>query len=258
MTSLLLLDTALQARRRFLNNALDAAGRSNVRALWTPEPSEGLTVPDGAVASRAWTHATSPNGRVSPLGKGYALAFNGTSDFLTCPDATDLSFGDGATDQSFSVFVLAKVTDTALSRVFLGKNGEWSFGLDTADKALMQLVDLSVVAVPSRLQDTATTRQGTWAAYSGTYSKATGGATAANDITIYENGVAVASTPTNAGTYVAMENGADVVTLGAVNNGASSFIPGAIALVILFASNALAASHAQLTQACRGHFGAPA
>ena len=258
MTSLLLMDTDLQARRRFINNALDAAGRSNVRALWTPGPTEGLTVADGAVASRVWTHATTPTGRLSRLGRGYALAFNGTTDFLTCPDATDLSFGDGATDTPFSVFALANVTDTAAARAFLAKNGEWAFSINAADKLQLQLVDLSVPAVPSRLQDTATTRQGTWATYSGTYSKATGGATAGNDCTLYENGVLVPSTATNDPAYVAMENGTAVGTLGALNAGASAWVVGSLALILLVAANAPAAVHAQLTQAVRSYFGVPA
>ena len=113
----------------------------------------------------------------------------------------------------------------------------------------------SAAAVPSRAADVATTRQGTWAVYGGTYSKATGGATAANDITLYENGAVVASTATNAGAYVAMEDGASVPTLGALNGGASAWMPGRLAFVLVAQKNMSAADHAAITQLLRSYAG---
>ena len=255
MTSPALMDTGLQQRRRVLAGVSSLVGVASARAIYMPSPSEGLTAVDGAVNSRVWTHPNTPTGRLSQLGKGTALALNGTSDFLTAPDATDLSFGDGSTDVPFSVVVLANVTDTAAARGFVAKNNEYAFNLSTTDVLTMSLVDASAAAVPSRAADVATTRQGTWAVYGGTYSKATGGATAANDITLYENGAVVASTATNAGAYVAMEDGASVPTLAALNGGASSWMPGRLAFVLVAQKNMSAADHAAITQLLRSYAG---
>ena len=257
MTSPVLMDTALQQRRRLLANLTGAVGSSNARVLWTPTATEGLTVTDAAVNSRVWTHATAPGPRLRALGKGFALSWNGTTDFMTAPDAADLSFGDGAVDVPFSVFVLANITDTAAVRALFAKQNEYAYSIDNNDKAQMQLVDSSAAAVPSRLQDSATARQGTWALYSMTYSKATGGATAANDITLYENGAVVASTATNAAGYVAMENLTNVPTIGALAGGTSGWASGVLAMVYVVQANALIAAHAAVTQFCRNFYGVP-
>ncbi len=257
MTSQVLLDNPVQARRRFLSAVSGMVGISNVRALYTPTLTEGLTVADGAVASRVWTHSATLSGRLARLGRGAVLGLDGATHYATCPDATDLSFGDGATDVPFSMVAVANVTDTVNVRTFFAKNNEYAFSLDNNDKLILQLVDASAAAVPSRLQDSATLRQGTFAMFGATYTKATGGATAANDISLYENGAVVASTATNAAGYVAMENTTNVPTLAALNGGASGWLPGQLALMLVVQAALTSTQHALLCGVARQIFGVP-
>ncbi len=258
MTSVVLLDTPAQARRRFIGNATDAVGRANVRALWTPSPTEGLTVLDGGPVVRTWTHATSPNARLSRLGQGMALAFNGTSDFLSTPDAADLSFVEPAT---VSFFAVANVTDTAALRAIVAKETtapdiEWVVRATTVDLLQLLLFDQSAAVSPSRSSDTAV-NQGAWATFGISYDGG-GGATAANGITQFQNGALKASTATNNASYVTMDAGAGNVLIGAEQSAVpTSFFSGSLALVMVLAANLTAAQQAQLTQLARSFFGVP-
>lgn len=255
MTLLMLSDTPAQVRRRFVNNVADAVGRSNVRAFYLPSDTEGLTAPDQVVASRVWTHGATPTGRLSKLGKGTALAFNGTSDYISTPDAADLSFGNSSVDSPFSVFAAVKVTDTANYRILISKDDaagsarEWAFYIDNADLLTLALFDQSVPASPSRASNAAIT-QGSWTSVGASYD-ATGGATAANGMALYQNGAVLASTATNAGTYVAMENLGQACLIGASQATPSSFFQGLLGMVLL--ANFSAAQHAQLTQLSRSY-----
>ncbi len=97
-----------------------------------------------------------------------------------------------------------------------------------------------------------------WSLLSGTYSAATGGATAANDMTLYQNGAVLASTATNNAGYVAMENLAAVVEISAQSAHTAGFVFGSLALVVITQANLAIGGHKDLTQLCRNYFGVPA
>ncbi len=106
MTSLVLMDTALQQRRRFLGNLNDivgrsAAGVSNVRACWAATPTEGAVARDAIYPVGNWVYNSTPTGRLSGLGRGAAVSFNGSTEFVSTADRADLSFVSG-TDQPFT------------------------------------------------------------------------------------------------------------------------------------------------------------
>ncbi len=258
MTSAVLMDTALQARRRFISAASSAVGVANVRLLWTPAPTEGLTQLDGGPVARTWTHATSPNPRLSRLGQGMALAFNGTSDFLSTPDAADLSFLTGG----MSIFAVANVTDTAGARDIISKEDfggvqeEYVFAVNATDQLSTTLIDQSATARPRRDTDAAIT-QGAWVTLSTSCVDVAQAATVAAGITVYQNGAVRASTATENAAYVAMENLTARVEIGSQNVGTASFFAGSLALVMLIAANLTAAQHMAMTQLARSYFGVP-
>ncbi len=123
------------ARRRFISDLKSVAGAGTARVLYMPSYGEGTTAVDGAVATRVWTHANTPVGRLSGLGRGVALSFNGTSDFLTCPDAADMSFTTGG----MGIFAVVNVTNTAAQRNIIAKFDvtgtirEWSYAVSATD-----------------------------------------------------------------------------------------------------------------------------
>ena len=161
-------------------------------------------------------------------------AFNGTNEYATTPDDTYWSRGDGATDSSVSIVVWVNITDTAnFRRIFEKGTGaastsEWSLGITTTDLLQFALFDASLGVVPFR-NSNAAVAAGSWVQLAAIYDVTGGsGATAANGITLYVNGAAVASTATNEATYIAMENTAQTVALGS-DNGGGSYFSGSIA-----------------------------
>lgn len=244
-------------RQRFIGDVGDLVGRQNMRALWLPGDSEALVAQDAAVPSRLWTHANSPRGRLTRLGAGWALSFNGTSDYLTTPDAADLSFGNGTVDQALSALAVASVVDTASLRAIICKSAtshiEWNFLVNGTDKLSLFVMDNSVAQTPFRESDAAVS-QGSWQTFGVSYS-GVGGATAADGIATYQGGVAMASTATNSGTYVAMEDKDAAVLIGAQNAGAAQFFNGSLACVVLVQANLSATQQAEFARLSRQRFG---
>ena len=87
-----------------------------MRALWLPGKS-GTTLTDKSRHARVLTWSEDVSAFDAPpaeLGSGYAVTFNGTDEEGDTPDSDDLSFGDGAVDQPFSVvWVGTPDTDTS-------------------------------------------------------------------------------------------------------------------------------------------------
>ncbi len=145
----------------------------------------------------------------------WAMDFNGSSDYGTIADTADLTFGDGSNDSAFSICVWIEVTNQADNQEIVSKwdsNGEWQFMLTASEKLRLQLWDTSVPVGPERETDAALSVG--WHYVVVTYD-GTGGATAMNGCAIYVDGEVVASTATNRGTYVAMEDTADQPMVGA-------------------------------------------
>ena len=156
------------------------------------------------------------------------VTFNGTDEEADSPDAPGWSRNDAAA-AAWSLIVWANVTNTAAHRSFLAKHfgttREWHFGIITTDLLRLTLYDESVDKETLRTSDAAIP-MGAMTQFAMTYD-GSGGATAGNGITLYVNGVAVASTATNDVDYVAMEDLGGVVELGDFND--SSFFSGKMA-----------------------------
>jgi hypothetical protein len=215
MTSLILQDTPLQHRRRFVGGVIDVVGRSNIRAFYVPSPTEGAVALDEVIAGRTWTHANTPSGRITRQGNGFVVAYNGSSDLMTVPDANDLSFGDGTNDSPFSVVSMMRTPSIATGGSLLIKFAtqlEWGFQIVTSKPRLF-MRDESVPVSTSRLADAALL-DNRWYVLGASYSDVTGSATAGDDMLHYVDGQVVASTATNNAGYVAMENQTHPVLVG--------------------------------------------
>ena len=246
-----------QVDREFSRYLLDLLG--DVRALWLPRKS-GTTLTDKSSNARVLTWSEDVSAFDTPpaeLGSGYSVAFNGTDEEGDAPDADDLSFGDGAVDQPFSVFALVNPTD-ATSSVILSKfdtsasQEEWLFELDASDQPRFALYDDSATARIGRLDATALS-QGTWALLAGTYD----GSGASTGIRIYLDAARVDDTDDNSGTYTAMENGSEVVAVGyrQAAGAKENYFDGKTAMVGLVAKELTQDEVWALKEAVNGYFG---
>jgi hypothetical protein len=138
----------------------------------------------------------------------YYLELDGTDDALQVADANALSFGTGATDTPLTLEVWMR-PDMMDRHQLLGK---WSAGLNqeyrlqiSSGVIRLDLRDSSAAVNVSAYTGNQTALIGGWHHVAATYD-GRGGATAANGIVIYVDGVAVAVSRINNVAYVAMEN----------------------------------------------------
>jgi len=151
--------------------------------------------------------------------RGTYYTFNGTDEDLIIADHADFRFDDGAAEAVSWVF-LALVDDTAAIRTpiskwsesFGGESREWKIEIAADDTLVLRLYDETNDEECSRASDTAVTID-VWKVFIVTYD-GSGGATAADGITLYENGAVVASTATNNASYVSMVGGGGSVRVG--------------------------------------------
>ena len=133
-----------------------------------------------------------------------------------------------------------------------GSDREWVLEVQADDTLAFRVRDDSAATLATRASDAVIT-QDAWHLFSATYTAATGGATAANDMTLYQDGAAIASTATNSGTYVAMENLTAPVRIGTRSDGAS-FFSGSMALVVISAVALSASDHWAIKKLVNSYF----
>jgi len=131
------------------------------------------------------------------------------NDYVTVADHDDLSFGDSASDDPFSVVSWVEVELSGTFQMAIGKwdatlgEREWLFDIAGDETIYWQLYDESSNKSPVQHSDDALTAG--WHLVVCTYDGG-GGGTAANGMKIYVDGSLVSSTGTNQALYVAMEN----------------------------------------------------
>ncbi|MCI0816402.1 MAG: LamG domain-containing protein [Chloroflexi bacterium] len=162
------------------------------------------------------------------------VTFNGTDEEADTPDAAYWSGGDGTNDNPMSIAFWSKITDTPGARALLSKwgangNREWTFQVNVSDKLQFYVSDDSAAVTANRTGGAAIP-MGRWAHFAMTYDGA-GGAAAMDTVTLYVDGAVHASSATNSGSYVAMEDQTEPVMLGAERAGGtpSQFFNGQIA-----------------------------
>lgn len=186
------------------------------------------TVPDGAHTLTAEARDGDGNVTTATLGvtvqnqpvnndNPYFLDLDGTDDYVQVADANALSFGNGAADTPMSIELW--IRPDAMTRHLLV--GKWVSGANSEYRMHISSgvirLDLRDVSANAQVSAYTTNSQaalaGAWHHVAATYD-GRGGATAANGITIYVDGVAVPLTRINSASYVAMENLTAPVQIG--------------------------------------------
>lgn len=253
--TLLLADNFLARRQRLVNDIEEILGMAPV-AGFLPTPADGLTSLD-PWSGFTWTAEATMQGRLTALGNGLALAFNGTSNFLTSPSRALVNFGTALLDSPVTMVAVANVTSTVtfkdMATKFNNTNGnrEYIFRVDTADKLALIVYDNSL-AVNSSVTSTPTV-VGSWAVLAATYN-GVGGALAAEGMTLYKNGASIASTPADGVGYVAMEPLAAPLDIGAAIAGTANFFSGSLACLLAIPVNSSAATLLSLKTRLSTHF----
>jgi len=183
---------------------MSAHGGSGVNAVATYQPGGRPT----------WAKQTYYRGR----GRVPILPFNGTSEYLTIPDGDYFSSIEPA---AFSVGCLVEINDASVATVLFGKDNqgiqrEWDFGysLEAANSKLGTVFRDQSAAVFALRRADAVLPNNKRLALAMTYN-GVGGAAAADGVTLYVDGEAVAASSTNNASYVALENLTASATIGA-------------------------------------------
>jgi len=146
----------------------------------------------------------------APLNTAGMMTFvAASSQYFSVPDAAAFSFGDGATDSPFSANFWLKTSDMTTLNLFskygaLSNQEYWLF-TDGSDRFDLYLTDESSGATAHARSTAITAYEDQLINVTVTYDGG-GGATAADGISIYINGIALAMTAFNSVTYTAMEN----------------------------------------------------
>ena len=141
------------------------------------------------------------------------VGFDGAANELDSPDATFWSRGDGSDDSPVTLGVWLVIAAASSFRTILAKwvATEWLFRVTASEEAELIMRDSSAGVQASRVSSVLPTGQPVFVAV--TYDGA-GGASAADTINFYVNGVLANGTASNNANYVAMENGTAVLSLG--------------------------------------------
>ena len=174
------------------------------------------------------------------IGGSWVINFDGMSfDDLLIGDHNDFTFDDAGGPNGFTVGVWLKVDDTLFEKTILSKwdetSGselrEWKLSFSEDEIFTLSLYDESADVQCFRYTDIAYTDFVlAIAVYDGT-----GGANAADGITLYINGKEVSSTAVNSASYAGMENLSSSILIGAVDDlaGESKFMYGDMGLVFM-------------------------
>ncbi len=241
--------TLAEARATFIKQVQAIAG--DIRVFWLPNPTDTTTTRDESPYNRVITYDSSIAARLTTLGLGPVVSLNGTSNSGTTPDTANLSFGNGVTDQPFSIAVLANVTDSAANRVFSTKVTEYQFDIHSGDQMFLGLEDNSAAAFSFCTSNSAISMGG-FRLFSATYD-GRGGAAAASGILLYQDGVVLASGVSNDPTYVAMENHATAQELFV--SSAADWFAGSGGFLIVWGGVLSAANFLSLKAAANTYYG---
>lgn len=253
--------TGTQPEREFVAKLLAIVG--DCRLLWLPDLTDTTTSQDRSRngATITWSESLAvfdaPRTR---LGSGVAAEFNGSDERGSVPDAGRYTFGDGASDEPFSVIALVSVDATATQKTIAAKwdatTGvelrEWRFYADTAEKLGFDVYDESAGAYIAGWTTAALTPN-VWTLAGGTYDGSKGLA----GFQMFVNGQPVARTDASAGSYAGMEDTATAVSVGFSQgpSAAENHFDGKIALVLVAAAQLSVDQMWAIKEACNAYFG---
>ncbi len=156
--------------------------------------------------------------------------FDGVDDFVNVADQPDYTFGNGAVDSPFSVSLWFKLTAAITGSVgFIGKDGnaaphrEWAFAVVSDGEMRVFIKNAGGSDQQSIDSTTKLTKDDQWHHAVCTYD-GSGGADAADGLSIYLDGVKETPKDITKNTYTAMTGGTAALTIGQYNTGGSSHI----------------------------------
>ena len=221
-----------QKRNEFIAAVLDICG--DVRAFWLPGMGDTTTTTGVGRDARTYTYDATIASRISPLGSGVQVDFDGTDDEADTPDAANLSYGDSLVDEPFSILWLGSPAANNANYALLTKQDsasvdEWRFGINGSGYFFLELIDASTSANISRRYDTVVGTSDVFLA--ATYD----GSRAEPGINLYLNAVVVDDGTFSSGTYTAMENTAALLRVGCRYTTPAQFYDGQMAYAIVVA-----------------------
>lgn len=227
-----------RARDAFIGNVLDVIGH-NSPLFWLPSITDTTTSTTVDRNARTVTWDATIASRVSELGSGVKVTFNGSSNYGSIADAAGLTFGDGATDQAFSITALVNQTASAAVKQIITKmdtttgntKREWEFTLTDAEKVQCDGIDESAGAQVGRAYGTALST-GSWLMLTMTYD----GTRANSGFKIYSADSQIDNADNSANSYTAMEDTAATVLIGArtgTDGAGSNFFQGSMATIFI-------------------------
>lgn len=221
-------------KETFKGQLLDVLGDPRLLYLFD---ASGTTITDKSRHARVatWSKEVSDfDDKPFTQGWGIGVHLDGTDEEADIPDAANLSFGDGAVDEAFSVVALIKpdvnnATFTILSKLNSASVDEWEVWMDGNGYPVLELIDASSSASISRYDATA------FGTDEGLLVTTYDGSRAVTGINIYKDGVLIDDSDNSAGTYTAMEDTASLVRIGMRYATAERFFNGKMYLLALTA-----------------------
>jgi len=209
------------------------------RLLWLPKGTDTTTTTDESRNQETFTYDATIASRLSSLGGGYAVDFDGTDDEADVADSDLFSFGDGASDDPFSVVALVNPDTISGTDMIVAKYDatsgstkyEYIFDL-TSGIPTLRLVDQNSSSNWIGRKYGSALTVSTWALMTATYD----GTSSASGIRHYKDGIRVDTADDSANTYVAMENSSAPFMIAHVLNSSSAptnFFDGKMAMIAL-------------------------
>jgi hypothetical protein len=195
----------------------------------TPATTETAIVASSTVFSSglqfAYNNITASE--VAPKSLVWTLNGAGGTEYLSRTDSgSAFSFIDTGSN-GFSVAAWVEVTDTAGAQTIIAKSGaagnrEWLFQILNDETLVVALTDQSASVLCTKASSGALPSIGSWHLLSFVYD-GSGGDNVDDGVTIYDNGVAMSASNPDCTGYVAMEDLAQNVTIGAQGNPSNYF-----------------------------------
>lgn len=128
-----------------------------------------------------------------------ALDFDGTDDYINLGNESAFSFGNGSTDEAFSISVWAKFADGSATQALVNKStilsgstnqGEYALLLNSSERLYFRLIDEDATAYIQKDSNSPLATD-TWLHIVGTYD----GTGSASGINLYVDGSAISCQP---------------------------------------------------------------
>jgi len=164
--------------------------------------------------------------------RNHGASFNGSSDYVGITDTSDLSFGNGSSDNPFSVSAWVNMDDATIFHIVNKDSSgarEYFFSTMDSDRLLLLIFDnLSGDAVLGRTGSIITSYEGQWIHVAAVYD----GSSTQNGLNVYLNGVNDNVGTYTWGSYIAMSNGSAEIRIG--RDGGSGYADGNISDVRVY------------------------